>query len=206
MSKGRLEAFSDGVMAVAITLLVLDLPVDRNSPLSLAEQLREEWPTFAAYVVSFLIVGVIWLNHHAIFHAATHVDRHVLVYNLLLLMFVAAIPFVTSTFAEYGFDGGMDARVAVLLYGIVMEGMAISFSLILARLLKTGEVPRTQDLDDRKLLFRYGVGHLLYPVITLVSWFYPPIMLVLYGIVVAYYFGPGLRTLDVLEPSRQTAL
>jgi uncharacterized membrane protein len=203
VNKARLEAFSDGVFAVAITLLVLDLPVDRTSPLSLAEQLREEWPTFAAYVVSFFIIGVIWLNHHAIFHVATGVDRHILVYNLILLMFVAAIPFVTSTYAEYAPDGGMNAKVAVLLYGIVMEGMSISFTLILAHLQKTGLTGRMPSGEDWKLLARYGIGHLIYPVITLIGWFYPPAMLVLYAIVVAYYFGPGLRTLDILDASRQ---
>lgn len=75
MNKNRLEAFSDGVLAVAITLLVLDLHVDHSSPLSLAEQFRDEWPTFAAYVVSFFYIGVIWLNHHSLFRIATGVDR-----------------------------------------------------------------------------------------------------------------------------------
>ncbi len=205
MNKSRLEAFSDGVLAVAITLLVLDLPVDRTSPLSLAGQLREEWPTFAAYVVSFFVIGVIWLNHHALFRVATGVDHRVLVYNLMLLMFVTAIPFITSTYADYVREGGMDAKVAVLLYGIVMEGMSISFTLILARLQKAGLTGGMSGADDRKLLARYGIGHLLYPVITLIGWFYPPAMLVLYAIVVAYYFGPGLRALDVLDGRREHA-
>lgn len=110
MGEARLEAFSDGVLAVAITLLVLDLHATRASPLSLADQLREEWPTFAAYVVSFLVIGVIWLNHHSIFRVATAVDHRVQVYNLMLLMFVAAIPFSTATYAEYVREGGMDRR------------------------------------------------------------------------------------------------
>lgn len=203
MNKNRLEAFSDGVLAVAITLLVLDLPVDRNSPLSLADQLRAEWPTFASYVVSFLVIGVIWLNHHAIFRVTTAVDRHVLVYNLMLLMFVTAIPFVTSTYAEYAPGGGMDAKVAVLLYGIVMEGMAISFSLILARLQRAGLTASVSASEDRKLLLRYGAGHLIYPVITLIGWFFPALMLPMYALVVGYYFGPGLSTLDVLDVSHE---
>lgn len=205
MNKTRLEAFSDGVLAVAITLLVLDLPVDRGSPLSLAEQLRGEWPTFAAYVVSFFIIGVVWLNHHALFRVASDVDQRVQVYNLMLLMFVTAIPFVTSTYADYVRDGGMDAKVAVLAYGIVMEGMSISFTLILGRLQKAGLTAVGSGVDSRKLLVRYGIGHLIYPVITVVSWFYPPVMLVLYSIVIAYYFGPGLHTLDALDASRDPA-
>lgn len=205
MNKSRLEAFSDGVLAVAITLLVLDLTVDRHSPLSLAEQLRDEWPTFAAYVVSFFVIGVVWLNHHALFRVATGVNQRVMVYNLMLLMFVAAIPFITSTYAEYVSEGGTNAKVAVLVYGVVMEGMAISFSLILAELQKAGLTAGGSVRDDRKLLLRYGIGHLIYPVITAISWFYPPLMLVLYAMVIAYYFGPGLRTLDRLDRSRETA-
>lgn len=205
MNKGRLESFSDGVLAVAITLLVLDLPVDRASSIPLADQLRAEWPTFVSYVISFLIIGVIWLNHHAIFHIATGVDRHVLVYNLMLLMFVATIPFVTSTYAEYAPGGGIDAKVATLLYGIVMEGMSISFTLLVRRLRMAGLTGHLSDAGDRKLLARYGIGHLIYPFITLISWFYPPAMLVLYGIVIVYYFGPGPHELDLLDPSRPGA-
>ena len=99
MNKNRLEAFTDGVLAVAITLLVLDLHIDSNSSRSLAAQFQAEWPTFGAYVVSFFIIGVIWLNHHSLFRLVTGVDRQVLVYNLMLLLFVTAIPFTTSTYA-----------------------------------------------------------------------------------------------------------
>ncbi len=202
MNKNRLEAFSDGVLAVAITLLVLDLHVDHSSPLSLAEQFRDEWPTFAAYVVSFFYIGVIWLNHHSLFRMATGVDRGVLVYNLILLLFVTAIPFTTSTYAEYVQDDGMDAKLAVLAYGVVTEGMAISFTLILARLLKVGLTSGKLPADQgRKLLVRYGIGTVVYPVITLIGWFYPPAMLVFYAGVIGYYLGPGLRTLDHLTGS-----
>jgi len=101
VNKGRVEAFSDGVLAVAITLLVLDLRVDVHSSEPLSAQLRREWPTFVAYAVSFFIIGVIWLNHHSLFRLASRVDRRVLVYNLLLLVFVTAIPFTTATYADY---------------------------------------------------------------------------------------------------------
>lgn len=203
MKKGRVEAFSDGVIAVAITLLVLDLHVESGSPASLVEQLGREWPTFAAYVVSFFIIGVIWLNHHSLFGLATAVDRRVLVYNLLLLFFVTAIPFTTSTYAEYVRGGGMDAKVAVVAYGIVMEGMAIAFTLILARLQTAGLTgAELTAAQGRKLLVRYGVGALIYPVITVIGWFFPHTMLALYAVVVGYYLGPGLRTIDNLTRSR----
>jgi uncharacterized membrane protein len=206
VNKARLEAFSDGVLAVAITLLVLDLHATRTSPLSLADQLRAEWPTFAAYVVSFFIIGVVWINHHAIFRVATAVDHRILVYNLLLLMFVAAIPFCTATYAEFVRAGGMNAKVAVLAYGIVMEGMAVSFALILGRLQKAGLTIAGSVPRDRQLSLQNAMGYVIFPLITLIGWFYPHVMLVLYAIVVGYYFGPAPRSLYVLdspvEPAR----
>ena len=101
IGKQRLEAFSDGVLAVAVTLLVLDLHADPASLDSLAAQLRQEWPSFAAYLVSFFIVGVIWINHHALFALMARVDRLLMFYNLLLLLFVTTIPFTTSTLASW---------------------------------------------------------------------------------------------------------
>jgi hypothetical protein len=87
MEKGRAEAFSDGVLAVAITLLVLDLHVDATGHGSLSHQLGQTWPSFAAYVVSFFVIGVIWVNHHALFALIDRVDRVLLFENLMLLMF-----------------------------------------------------------------------------------------------------------------------
>src|SRR5206468_3769657 len=85
MNLSRLEAFSDGVLAVAITLLVLDLHVTPDSSLSLVAQLGAEWPSFAAYGISFFVIGVIWVNHHALIGLAARVDRGLMFYNLLLL-------------------------------------------------------------------------------------------------------------------------
>ena len=124
MGKGRLEAFSDGVLAVAITLLAFNLHAGVRSKVALATQIREQWPSFAAYVLSFFIIGVIWLNHHYLFQLTNTIDRPLMLYNLLLLLFVAAIPYATATYADYALEGGADARTAVLVYGVLMEGMA----------------------------------------------------------------------------------
>jgi len=204
MNKGRVEAFSDGVLAVAITLLVLDLRVDVHSAEPLWAQLRLEWPTFAAYAVSFFFIGVIWLNHHSLFQLAARVDRRLLVYNLLLLLFATAIPFTTSTYADYVQDGGSNARVAVIVYGAAMEGMAISFTLILAHMLRAGLIDAAlPPAESRRLLVRYGIGIVLYPLITLAALAYAPLMLVLYALVVGYYLGPGLNQLS-LDPTEGT--
>ena len=130
MDSARLEAFSDGVFAVAITLLALDLVVAGPGHGTLAHQLADKWPSFAAYFISFLTIGIIWVNHHAIFKNLSEIDRTLLFLNLLLLFFVVSIPFATSTMASYLRQGGADSHLAAALYMGAFEGMSIAFSLI----------------------------------------------------------------------------
>lgn len=189
MTRERVEAFSDGVLAVAITLLVLDLRVDATGG-GLVHQLSQKWPSFAAYVLSFFVVGVIWVNHHALFALVARVDRVVLFGNLLLLMWVTTIPFTTATLAAFLRGGDADARVAVLLYGASMEGMAISFTLILRRLLRRGLLIRPVDpATGRRALRRFSIGAVIYPAIAAVGLFSPVVMLVLYGCLTGYYIA-----------------
>lgn len=135
MDKGRLEAFSDGVLAVAITLLVLDLHIDPHEG-SIPHQLAEHWTSYAAYVVSFLVIGVIWVNHHALLSRVAHVDRVLLFENLVLLMFVTTLPFTTATLADHVGASDADARWAVLLYGLSNIGMAVGFTAMFARMVR----------------------------------------------------------------------
>jgi uncharacterized membrane protein len=129
MSKGRLEAFSDGVLAIAVTLLALTLPTPPDGyGQSLAHWLSSHWPNYASYLASFLIIGIIWLNHHALIGAATVVTRPAVIINLGLLLCVVSIPYVTSLMAQYLRDGGWDANVAAALYCGVMCGMALAFA------------------------------------------------------------------------------
>ena len=127
---GRTEAFSDGVLAIAVTLLVLDLRVPPSTVLHepLAVALAQEWPAYAAYVTSFLIIGIIWVNHHAVFELVGRVDRSMLFFNLLLLMAVVAIPFATALLSEYLLAGTGNARSAALVYSAVMLAMSFGFA------------------------------------------------------------------------------
>jgi TMEM175 potassium channel family protein len=127
---GRMEAFSDGVLAIAGTLLVLDLHVPPSNVLHepLAVALAQEWPAYAAYVTSFLIIGIIWVNHHTVFELVGRVDRNVLFLNLLLLMSVVAIPFATALLSEYLLAGNGNARSAALVYSAVMLAMSLGFA------------------------------------------------------------------------------
>src|SRR3954453_8592424 len=112
----RVEAFSDAVLAIAITVLVVELPFDKGGEGELGHALGDHWATFAAYGLSFVGIGILWLHHHAIFSAVGHVDRRLVLLNLILLFCAAFLPYPTSLLGDYLSDGGSNARVAMLLY------------------------------------------------------------------------------------------
>jgi uncharacterized membrane protein len=120
MTRARVEAFSDGVFAIAITLLVLDIPVPQVARGQLGDALLDNWPDYAAYVVSFAIIGLIWINHHAVFGYVERVDRGLLFLNLNLLLWTALIPWPTRLLAEFMQAGGSDERTAALVYALTM--------------------------------------------------------------------------------------
>ena len=125
MSTGRAEAFSDGVFAVAITVLVFGLLPIGVGKLD-ASVLLGAWTEYFAYVVSFLTIGIMWMNHHTILAHVARVDRPLLVINLLLLMGIVAIPFPTALVAEHlQHPGGKYATVA---YGLVMIAISAGFA------------------------------------------------------------------------------
>jgi TMEM175 potassium channel family protein len=114
---GRTEAFSDGVFAIAITLLVLDLHVPQTEFHDLWRGILHEWPAYLAYVTSFTAIGGLWLAHHGIFHRLRFVNDQVMRINLLLLMGVSFLPFPTRLMSE-AIRNEDAARVAVIFYGI----------------------------------------------------------------------------------------
>jgi uncharacterized membrane protein len=118
MRKTRLEAFSDGVFAIAITLLVLTIPEPTNYH-HLADALAHQWPAYAAYAVSFAVIGVMWLNHHTVFDHFVRIDRNLVYLNLTLLATVVLIPYPTQVFGE-ALQRGEGERVAAVFYSIVM--------------------------------------------------------------------------------------
>ena len=165
LTTGRLEAFSDGVFAIAITLLVLDLAVPpRDGNRSLASGLGHEWPSYFAYGVSFLVIGIIWINHHVLCTLVRRVDRRVLFANLFLLLTVSLIPFPTRVLAEYLTAGDNDAHVAAALYSGTSVAMAAGFTLMFLAINRDARLVR-HPLDratKRKTLLRFGGGGLIY--------------------------------------------
>ena len=127
MSTGRLEAFSDGVIAIAITLLVLDIHVPGpEEGRSLAGALGRQWPEYVAYAVSFLTIGVIWVNHHAMLRRLAAANHTVLVLNVLLLMTIALLPFTTALMAVYLRSGHGDHLAAAIYAGSFLT-MGVTF-------------------------------------------------------------------------------
>ncbi len=127
MDKTRLEAFSDGVIAVAITLLVIDLRVpEPEEGVSLAHRLGDQWPSYAAYVVSFLTIGVIWINHHATLRRLRSVDRSILIVNVIVLMTIVVLPFTTALMARYLLEDAGN-HLAALVYGGSLMVMSVVF-------------------------------------------------------------------------------
>jgi uncharacterized membrane protein len=190
VDSGRLEAFSDGVFAVAITLLALNLAIagpGRGQP-ALAAKLVQHWPAFAAYAISFATIGIIWVNHHALFRSFSQIDRTLLFANLLLLFFVVSIPFATSTIAAYLRAGGDDAALAAALYQGVFEGMSIAFTLLFWRAIRCAH--RQAALappPTRHATIRFGIGNLGYITAIGIAFVSAPASLAISGLVAVYY-------------------
>jgi uncharacterized membrane protein len=115
MDTNRLEAFSDGVFAIAITLLILEIKVPHPGT-SLGRELINLWPSYFAYAVSFIVIGAIWINHHAMFDHIVQVDHKLLLLNTLHLMFIAFLPFPTAVLS-LALHNRVDEPVATLFYG-----------------------------------------------------------------------------------------
>jgi uncharacterized membrane protein len=160
MSTNRLESFSDGVFAVAITLLVLTIVVPATGdPGSLAHKLGHNWPQYVAYVVSFMTIGIIWINHHGMVSRLRAVDHTILILNLVLLMTVAVLPFATSLIATYLREPG-DRNLAAAIYSasfLVMGAVfALENSVILLRRSELMSV--ALPLDRRRQILRRAAG------------------------------------------------
>jgi uncharacterized membrane protein len=163
VSTSRLEAFSDGVLAVAITLLVLDIGVPVARPHeTLADALLHQWPHYAAYVTSFLTIGIIWINHHAMIGRLRAADHAILGLNLLLLMSIAILPFATALMAAY-LKQSRGQHLAAGVYAGAFLVMAIFFAILQRHILLNKAHMLTTDLPEerrRQILRRSlrGVG------------------------------------------------
>ena len=189
MDRSRLEAFSDGVFAVAITLLALNLTIEGpGHGIRLQHQLWEHRWSFAAYLISFFMIGIIWVNHHALIKSIALVDRTLLFLNLVLLLFVVLIPFSTATVAQYLPVHGEDVKVAMILYSAVFLGMSAGFASIFEWTLhgdhRTVPLPPQAHWPAR---LRFAGGSSVYVVSMVVSLFNAYVAFALIALVAVYY-------------------
>ena len=189
---GRLEAFSDGVIAVAITLLALDIHVPASDTGSLGHELARQWPQYAAYVVSFATIGIIWVNHHWMISRLARTDRTILLLNLLLLMFIGLLPFGTSLMAEY-LRAEQGQSLAAAIYSGLLLLMSIAFSTLNHHILFRKSHLLSEEIPEgrrRQILFRSVVGLLPYVVATALAPVSADITLILCAAVAIFYTLP----------------
>jgi TMEM175 potassium channel family protein len=196
----RAEAFSDGVFAIAITLLVLDLRVPVTD--ALAHSLLHAWPQYFAYVVSFLTIGIMGMNHHTILGHVSRVDRPLLVLNLLLLMGVVAIPFPTSLVAE-SLQRRAGESAAAVTYGLVMIAISAGFAALWVYVTTHADAlgaPLPKD-TLRRSIPRFTFGGAVYAAGTVIAAVWSPLAgLVIFGLLALYYLFEHLPSPEE-EPS-----
>jgi uncharacterized membrane protein len=184
----RLETFADGVFAIAATLLILtvDGAIGERTQ-HLGEELLEAWPAYVGYAVSFVTIGIIWVNHHLVLSLVERADRRFLLANVLFLMCVAFIPFPTRLLAEHLREDG--ARAAALAYGITLTATAVMFNVIWfsasigRRLLRADADARVVSGITRS----YLPGPWIYLGATLVALVSPTASAILYAAIALFY-------------------
>jgi TMEM175 potassium channel family protein len=193
MGTGRLEAFSDGVFAVAATLLVLNVTVPIVSGHeTLGHALANQWQLYLAYVNSFITIGIIWINHHAMISRLRIADHSILILNLLLLLWVALLPFATSLMTDY-LRLGHGQHLALAIYAGMFLLMSITFAtlnwLILFHRTKLMTVELTLE-ERRRIISRGVVGIVPYALATVLAVVSPYITLAICLAVAGFYALP----------------
>jgi len=197
-STDRLEIFSDGVIAIAITLLVLDVRVPVAKDGALFHDLVTHWTSYVAYLLSFAVVGIIWVAHHSMFEHIATADRGLLFWNLALLAGIAFVPFPTELLAEYAHDGGRNAQVATAVYSATMTVIGLAFLAIWMHLARHPEL-LGEDADAanlRRSIKRSLVSPIVYGLTIGLAFVSPPACLAVYALLAVYLAGgPASRAL-----------
>src|SRR5262245_43032063 len=203
ITKARLETFSDGVLAIVITLLALELrPPEVEAGQTLAQALWEQWPSYLAYVLAFAQIGVIWLNHHRLFEQVRVVDGKLLLLTLNLLVWVSLIPFPTALVAEHLRGGGEATSTAVAVFSGVLFLMSVGFTALYAWI--THDDRLVHALPPRHVVIaarvRFGLGLAAYGAAVELAFVSPYAALAIHAVFAAYY-GFDQATFDASVPA-----
>ena len=192
MHTNRLEAFSDGVIAVAATLLVLNLAVPPPPNPHLGHDLVARWPSYAAYAISFVTIGIIWINHHAMISRLREADHSILILNLLLLLWIGVLPFATNLMATYLKEGSGE-KLAAALYGGAFLAMALAFSALNRHILMNRAHLLATPLSHerrRQILTRGIAGLAPYAIATALAAVSPYLTLAITAAIAVFYATP----------------
>jgi TMEM175 potassium channel family protein len=201
---GRLEAFSDGVFAIAITLLILEIAIPLDSP-HLGHDLLDRWPSFLAYAISFMVILIMWVNHHMVFKLIDRSDRRFLIINGILLMLITFVNYPTALLADYLTTS--QSRTAMLVYSGTFVVVALSFNLLWRyasynrRLLSDSADPDLIAAISRAFRF----GPLMYFAAFVAAFVYVPLSIAISAGLAIYYAVYGLRGDNGLEPEPEPA-
>lgn len=189
MNKARFEAFSDGVFAFAVTLLILGIALPAThyaADAQLRVALMRLWPNLLAYALSFGVIGIMWQNHHALFRLVERVDRATVFLNLILLGGTAFIPFATSTLGSYP-----TMHASTLLYGLTLSFTATAYNLMLDHLVRARAFgAAVSDATLAQTVRAYRIGWVTYGAATLLALVAPVLSFAAYIAIAIYYLVP----------------
>lgn len=197
MSRSRFEAASDGVFAIAITLLVLGLvlPANLHGEKQVVSALLSLWPNVVAYALSFAVIGIMWNNHHMLFRSVERLDRNTWLINLVLLGITAFIPFATAVLGEY-----YNLRPAAVLYGLTLTAASVTYNVLLHYLIRRSAFRTWVSAETlRGTVISYRVGLTVYLLATAIALAVPTLSFALYWAITLYYWFPRGVDADVPE-------
>jgi uncharacterized membrane protein len=184
LSKTRFESFSDGVFAIAITLLILEvrIPEKTPDPATNVQQLHaliSIWPQYLVYAASFATIGIMWLNHHALFNNVRRITHGMALANLLLLALVSFLPFTTEVLGRFGLS-----PIAVVYYGITMVAISLAYNLVLRQVYAAHG--RTRPIALWSI-----VGLSAYPIAAIAGYFAPLLGIIIIALLAVFYMMPS---------------
>jgi len=171
---GRIEAFSDGVFAVAITLLIFDVHAPSGSAGSLGAGLLRQWPSYVSFLISFAFIGIMWVNHHRLFNHIRRSDNLLLFLNLLLMLGITTVPFPTALLANRYFTPG-DRVVAAAVFNGTYFVIAIFFNILWHHAVRSGLMDAATLESAHSISKQYAIGPLAYLVSFGLSWVSVPV-------------------------------
>lgn len=187
----RIEAFSDGVFAIAMTLLILDIKVPSVGSVLLSRELLLQWPSYFSFLISFAFIGIMWINHHRLFTHIARCDDALLILNLLLLLGVIVVPFPTAVLAIH--LGHAGERAALILYNATYVFIAVVFNLLWKYASSAKRRLLAKDVDAasvQRISRQYALGPVFYLICLGLSWLSTPASLGLNFVLACFFATP----------------